>query len=129
MGTVADWCSQKWFRLTDQRVDRKNKNQGRAKNSELWNVVQSKFKEWTVEPLERKPMDESATVPNFQALEKQAIGCISKIAAHRDGASFFDAAIRILKEYKAHGQKSTIEKREILASMNRVLVDDSEIPF
>ena len=129
LGTISKWSTEKWFRLTDRRVDRKNKNQSRARNCEFWNVVQKKFREWTVEAIQRKPMLDSEMKPDFQALEKQAIGCIAKIAAHKDGASFFDAAIRILKEYKLHGQKSTIEKREVLSSMNRVLIDDSEIPF
>lgn len=129
LGTIAEWSTRKWFRLTDRRVDRKNKNQSRARNCEFWDTVQSKFDAWTIEARERKPMDDSSAKPDFQALEKQAIGCISKIAAHRDGDSFFDAAIRILKEYKEHGQKSTIEKREVLASLNRVFIDDSEIPF
>ena len=129
LGTISKWSTEKWFRLTDRRVDRKNKNQSRAKNCEFWQTVQAKFRQWTIEAIERKPMKESEVVPDFQALEKQAIGCISKIAAHKDGASFFDAAIRILKEYKKHGQKSTDEKRVLLASLNRVLIDDSEIPF
>lgn len=129
LGTIAEWSTKKWFRLTDRRVDRKNKNQSRAKNCSFWNLVVGKFEHWTDDALERKPAKDSDLKPNFQQLEKQAIGCISKIAAHRDGDSFFDAAIRILKEYKEHGQKTTIEKREILSSMNRVLIDDSEIPF
>ena len=129
LGTIAHWSTRKWFRLTDRRVDRKNKNQSRARNCKFWDTVQSKFDDWTIEAKDRKPMDDSEAEPDFQALEKQAIGCISKIAAHRDGDSFFEAAIRILKEYKAHGQKTTIEKREVLASMNRVLIDESEIPF
>lgn len=129
LGTIAEWSNKKWFRLTDRRVDRKNKNQSRARNCEFWDTVQEKFKQWTGKAKNRTPMNESETIPDFQALEKQAIGCISKIAAHRDGASFFDAAIRILKEYKTQGQKSTLEKREVLASLNRVLNDDAEIPF
>ena len=129
LGTIASWATNKWFRLTDRRVDRKNKNQSRAKNCWFWKLVIEKFEQWTDPALERKPAKDSEVQPNFQQLEKQAIGCISKIAAHRDGDSFFDAAIRILKEYKEHGQKTTIEKREILASVNRVLIDDSEIPF
>ena len=129
LGTVAVWSTEKWFRMTDRRVDRKNKNQSRAMNCWFWKLVIEKFGQWTGESIERKPSKDSEVLPNFQQLEKQAIGCISKIAAHRDGASFFDAAIRILKEYKEHGQKTTIEKREVLASLNRVLIDDSNIPF
>ena len=129
LGTITTWCSEKWFRLTDRRVDRKNKNQQRAESSEFWLTVQVKFQEWTCPALTRQRQERGEVRPDFQALEKQAVGCIAKIAAHKSEAEFIAEGLRILKAYKQDGKDSVSEKRQLLSAQSRVVIDDAEIPF
>ena len=128
LGTITHWCSHEWFRFTDRPVDRKNKNHKRSATSELWLRVQGRFSDWTSSPLPRiKPLQKVR--PDFNALEKQAVGCIAKVAAHNTDGDFKKEAIRIVEQYLADGQDSVIEKRQLLDAQSRVVIDDAEIPF
>jgi len=73
---VWSYLTRSWLRYASQSIDRKNKNQGQAKTSIFWNVVQSAF--LLTMPITRVQV---INFCNIEALGKQIRGCMTTILA------------------------------------------------
>ena len=74
-GAIAEKLTQEWFRVTDQPVDRENRNQSRAKTLPLWVTVQAGFRRVFGEPEgELVPIQRDKIEP-FRLI-KQGRGCL-----------------------------------------------------
>lgn len=124
---MAEWFTVSWFRITEKRVDRANKNQSRAGVAKFWQQVQAKFANWTGTALARVPKI-SIAVPDFKALKQQAVGCVASITAHVTDAEFMQQWNEIGLEFAAEANVSIAAKRMELEARYRV-VDDAGIPF
>ena len=135
LGTIAQWCSESWFRFTASRPDRKNNNQDRAKPHAIWQEVQQAFMSWTNEPLPRNPVKKEV-LPDLSLLRKQASGCLASAMAHviDGGAESIEQVKQELnkftEDYAASILQAMCVKRAKLAGSGRLtVVPDEEIPF
>lgn len=74
LGAIAEYLTSAWLRFTADKVDRKNKHQGRAGIAAEWEQVQADFQAaFAVDaPVSKRPVK----APARKALLKQAWGCL-----------------------------------------------------
>ena len=79
--SLFEYLTHDWFRMTD--TEPKDNNHRRIETSKLWGIVQKGFSQWTGKQLEALKFRVDQ-IPDYNQLSKQAIGCISSIAALKD---------------------------------------------
>lgn len=78
---LFEYLTHDWFRMTD--TEPKDNNHSRVETSNIWQIVQKGFRHWTGKQLEALKFRVDQ-IPDYHHLSKQAIGCISSIAAVKD---------------------------------------------
>lgn len=126
LGTISKFCCGEWFRIVNE-FDRKNRNHARATVTKFWEQVQVSFETWTVPALPRVSRSRKR-VPEFKQLAKQAVGCVSSIAAHVDG-DFMSKWMEVGREFHDEAKQAIENKRRELAARHRVTIDLADVPF
>lgn len=80
LGTISEWLTTEWFRLTERLPDRENGHEKRAETLELWKLVQEFFRAWTSQPAE-PVVARKRRCPQPLNLRQQANGCITSALA------------------------------------------------
>jgi hypothetical protein len=136
LGSVVEWLTGDWFRLTDDVPDRENHNVARSGPSELWQHVRAMFKEWlpgAAEPVERR----RKTVPEDRFLIRQGLGCLEASIARGqvvvdslgDLKAYFLMLVRKQGKVMLERIKVKQERYQCVCSVVGFEVADEDIPY
>ena len=79
--SLFEYLTHNWFRMTDTEPTKNHHD--RTETSNVWKIVQTAFSRWTGKQIEALKFRVDQ-IPDYSQLSKQAIGCISSIAALKD---------------------------------------------
>lgn len=98
------YLTEDWFRLTESKVDKKNRHQDRAKTWSVWERVQ-KAVVGVVKEIFRHAREPRI---DMEALYKQALGCVCKMAVYEHGGNQLETVQAVLRHFwqkiVAHGE-------------------------
>jgi len=107
-----------WFRMTEGAVDRENRNQGTAETWSLWETVRAAFVAWAgaerVEVVRTKLRE-----CNFEALERQAAGCLLSLYAFALGVTNDASEVAAFAWERVNAIFTALPDRELFKRLNR----------
>ena len=128
IGTMADWCTKKWFRINAKAVDRQNRNQGKSELDPFWKRVQKAFSKWAcpARPRTSRPLKK---VPDRRQLFDQGVGVISSEVALKlnSGADAKEVIRSTLKAMEYEIRKVVPLRRMKFEALGYVI--DGDVPF